>query len=58
MTKTEIKDQLMILRESMKGQSKQHTQKYAEDMTSTYDFGFAQACEYYAERVSQLMEKV
>jgi hypothetical protein len=58
MTKAELKDQLMILRESMKGKAKWHTEKYAEDMTSDYDFGFAQACEYYEERIRQLMDKI
>lgn len=57
MTKAEIKDQLMILRESMKGNAKLHTEKYAED-TSVYDFGFAQACEYYEKRIRQLMDKI
>jgi len=56
MTKLEILDNLQILKESLKGQSKNHYRK--SDGPEDYDFGYGQACETYAERVESLYLKV
>ena len=56
MTKAEIKDQLLILKESLKGNAKNHFAR--SDEADDYDFGYAQACERYAERIEALYEKV
>ena len=56
MTKVDIADKLMILRESLKGQAKNHYR--ASDGEYNYDFGFAEACEKYAERIDELYQKV
>ena len=56
MTKLEITDKLLILKESLKGQAKNHFRQ--SDDPSDYDFGYAQACEHYAERLEDLYQKI
>lgn len=56
MTKREISDKLLILRESLKGQAKNHYHN-AEEIND-YDFGYARACEKYAARIDELYLKV
>lgn len=56
MTKVDIADKLMILRESLKGQAKNHYRM--ADGEYNRDFGYAEACERYAERVDELYQKV
>ena len=56
MTKTEIKDQLLILKESLKGNAKNHFA--ISDEPNDYDFGYAEACERYAERIETLYNKI
>ena len=56
MTKLEILDNLQILKESLKGQAKNHFRQ--SDDPGDYDFGYGQACENYAERVESLYQKV
>ncbi len=52
MTKIEILDKLMILKESLKGQADNHF-KNCEDPNG-YNFGYGQACEKYHEWVEQI----
>lgn len=56
MTKVEIYDELMLIKESLKVQAKNHY--HQADDPSDYNFGYAQACETYAERIESLFEKV
>lgn len=56
MTKHEIVDRLLILKESLKGQAENHYRQ--SDEPSDYNFGYAQACEHYAKRVNDLYQKI
>ena len=56
MTKREISDKLQILRESLKGQAKNHACQ--SDDPNDYYFGYAQACETYAARVDAVYQAV
>lgn len=56
MTKSEIADKLLIMRESLKGQAKNHYSMAEGEYNR--DFGYAEACEQYAERIDELYQKV
>lgn len=56
MTKLEIYDSLLIIRESLRLQAKNHYSQ--SDEPDDYHFGYAKACETYAERVESLFKKV
>lgn len=55
MTKQEILDRLLILKENLKGTAKQRLKAWADDATD-YDFGYGKACEYYAVKVGELYD--
>ena len=56
MTKSEIMDDLLIIKESLKGNAKVHYSQ--SDDANDYHFGYGAACENYAERVERLDQKV
>lgn len=56
MTKLEIYDSLLIIKESLKVQANNHYRQ--SDSANDYDFGYGQACETYGKRIEALFEQV